>query len=328
VDCAVYDSGHRRPGELALEDAFEAARSGGDSFTWIGLAEPTEDEFVRVQKEFGLHPLAVEDAIKAHQRPKVELYHDTLFVVIKVARYADPEEIVEIGEVMAFLGQRFILTVRHGSGLGLGNVRQSLEERPDVLRLGPGVVLHAVIDRVVDEYEAVVVGLDADVDEIEDAVFRPGRTNHAERIYRLKREVLEFRRAVVPLGPALEKFLRHPAPALIPDDLIPDELRPYLRDVYDHVMRTADQVDQIDGLLSGVLSAQLAQIGVAQNDDMRKISAWVAIAAIPTMLAGIYGMNFRHMPELGWRFGYLYALLVMGGACFALYRMFRRSGWL
>jgi magnesium transporter len=327
VDCAVYDEGHRRPGELALEDAFDAARSGGDSFAWIGLAEPTEDEFVRVQKEFGLHPLAVEDAIKAHQRPKVELYDDSLFVVIKVARYADPEEIVEIGEVMAFLGRHFIVTVRHGSGLGLSDVRTSLESRPEVLTMGPGAVLHAVLDRVVDEYQNVVVGLDGDVDEIEDAVFRPGRSNYAERIYRLKREVLEFRRAVVPLGPALEKFLRHPTP-VVPADLIPEALRPYLRDVYDHVMRAAEQVDQIDGLLSGVLDAQLAQLGVAQNDDMRKISAWVAIAAVPTMLAGIYGMNFRHMPELGWRFGYLYVLLVMGGACFLLYRAFRRSGWL
>ena len=327
VDCAVYDRGRRRPGELALGDAFAAARSGGDSFTWIGLASPTVEEFSQVQKEFGLHPLAVEDAIKAHQRPKVEIYGDTVFVVVKVARYVDPREIVDISELMVFLGERFVVTVRHGQGIGLAEVRRQLEDQPSVLRIGPGAVLHAVVDRVVDEYEQVLGGLELDVEQIEDEVFRPGRTNHAERIYRLKREVLDFRRAVIPLGPALERFLLRPNQVL-PEQVLPDKLRPYLRDVHDHALRAADAVDQIDNLLSGVLDAQLAQIGVAQNDDMRKISAWVAIAAVPTMLAGIYGMNFDHMPELRWRFGYLYVLVVMGVSCLALYRLFRRSGWL
>jgi magnesium transporter len=320
VDCAVYDGGVRRPGSVPVDQLFEAARADG-SFAWIGLQTPTEDEFAQVRREFGLHPLAVEDAIKAHQRPKVEVYGDTMFVVLKPARYVGDGELVEVTEVMLFIGRGFVVTVRHG-GFGLAEVRHDLEGRPDTLRCGPGAVLHAVLDRVVDEYEDVLAKLEDDIDDLEDLVFRPGSGNHAERIYRLKREVLEFRRAVLPLTAPLEKLAGREMPWVAP------ELRPYFRDVYDHVMRAADQVDQLDNLLTSVLGAQLTQVTVAQNDDMRKISAWVAIAAVPTMLAGIYGMNFHHMPELSWSFGYYWILGVMGLACGLLYVLFRRSGWL
>lgn len=327
MDCAVYEDGRRRPGRLRLEDAFEAARSDSASFAWIGLHEPTPREFESVEREFGLHPLAVEDAIKAHQRPKLEVFDDTLFVVLKTARYVDPKEIVDIGQVMVFLGESFVVTVRHGEAGALAGVRHDLEAERELLRCGPGAVLHAVLDRVVDEYADVLAGLDIDVDQIEEQVFQPNQgsqSNHAERIYRLKREVLEFRRAVGPLAPPLERL----ASAARPLPGVHEDLREYFRDVLDHVMRSNEHVDALDGLLSSVLDAQLAQIGVQQNDDMRKISAWVAIAAVPTMLAGIYGMNFVHMPELAWRYGYLYVLLLMGGSCLLLYRAFRKSGWL
>ncbi|MFL6137547.1 MAG: magnesium/cobalt transporter CorA [Frankiaceae bacterium] len=321
VDCAVYDDGVRRPGTPPLDQVFEAAREHDRSFAWIGLSSPTEGEFDQMRVEFGLHQLAIEDAVKAHQRPKIEVYGDTLFVVIKPARYVDRNEIIKVSQIMLFIGRGFVVTVRHG-GVALTDVREELEREPERLRCGPGAVLHAVLDHVVDGYEAALADLDSDIDEVEDEVFRPGRGNHAERIYRMKREVLELRRAVVPLTTPVERLTSREVPWIVP------ELRPYFRDVHDHLMRSADHVDQLDGLLTSVLGAQLTQVTVAQNEDMRKISAWVAIAAVPTMLAGIYGMNFHHMPELSWSFGYYWILGVMAVACTGLYALFRRSGWL
>ena len=322
VDCAVYDSGVRREGELELKEALEAGRSSPDTFVWIGLCKPTEQEFSAVVEEFQLHPLAVEDALHAHQRPKLETYGATLFVVLKAARYVDPDEIVALTEVMLFLGDRFLVTVRHDELDLLADVRRTLEGDPAQLKCGPLGVLHAIVDRVVDDYAVVVRGLNTDIEEIERQVFSEERKNHAQRIYRLKSEVLEFRQAVV----ALDDPLEHLADGKVAEP--ETALREYFRNVHDHLLRVSQRVEAIDNLLSSALTANLAQVGVRQNEDMRKISAWVAIIAMPTMIAGIYGMNFEHMPELGWLFGYPFALVVMATCCIGLYMMFRNRGWL
>ncbi len=318
VDLAVYENGVRRPGELRLDDAFEACRAPG-VFAWIGLVEPTEAEFDAVRREFDLHELAIEDAIEAHQRPKLERYGDSVFLVLKTARYVDGA--ISSGEVQAFLGERFIITVRHG-GTELHHVRLELEQRPDFLRLGPGAVLYAVLDRVVDDYLPVIQAVDTDIREVEAEVFSDTRGNLAERIYGLKREVLLLHDIVTPLGEPLEQV------DAMEFAVINDTLKPYFRDVADHVQRYTREIESYRELLTNVLSANLTRVSVRQNEDTRKISAWAAIIAVPTLVSGIYGMNFEHMPELGWTFGYPLALFAMALACVLLYRQFRRSGWL
>ncbi|HEY8770569.1 MAG TPA: magnesium/cobalt transporter CorA [Thermoleophilaceae bacterium] len=320
VDCAVYEEGKRREGDLSLEEAKEAR--GDRGFVWIGLYEPSEDEFDSIKREFDLHELAVEDAIHAHQRPKLEVYGHTLFVVLKTARYVDPDEVVQLGEILAFLGEDFVITVRHGVASSLEGVRERLESDPEHLKRGPGAVLHAIVDQVVDDYAPAVEGLGEDIEQVEDEVFSPARTNPSERIYKLKREVLEFNRAVAPLTEPVDRLARGRY------ELIHPEVRTYFRDVNDHLVRVHEQVEGYRELLTSVLAANLTQVSVRQNDDMRKISAWVAIAAVPTMIAGIYGMNFEHMPELRWTFGYPLVLGVMLLACVGLYRNFKRVGWL
>ena len=322
VDCSVYDNGVRREGDLPLEEALDAARSSPDSFVWIGLLEPTEQEFAAVSHEFELHPLAVEDAVHAHQRPKLETYGSTLFIVLKAARYVDPAEVVSLSEIMLFLGDGFLITVRHGESSVLGEVRRLLEADPGRLKSGPLGVLHAVVDRVVDDYALVVRGLNTDIEEIERQVFSEERSNHAQRIYRLKAEVLEFRQAVVGFDDPLDGLANGKVAEA------DAALLAYFRDVHDHLLRVAQRVEAIDHLLSSALSANLAQVGVRQNEDMRKISAWVAIVAVPTMIAGVYGMNFEHMPELGWLLGYPFAISLMVTCSVSLYVMFRRRGWL
>ena len=322
TNCAVYDNGLRREGECPLEEALEAARLFPETFVWIALQEPTEDEFASVIKEFDLHPLAVEDAVEAHQRPKLDVYGPTLFMVLKPARYVDPEEIVTLSEIMLFLGEGFVVSVGHGEDTVLDKVRTLLESDPARLKCGPLGVLHAIVDRVVDDYAAVVRGLNTDIDEIEREVFSDERKNHAERIHRLKSEVLEFRQAVVPLADPLEDL----ASGKVAD--AETTLRAYFRDVHDHVLRVSERVETLDNLLGSALDANLAQVGVRQNEDMRKISAWVAIVALPTFIAGLYGMNFEHMPELGWVMGYPFALGLMATCCVALYVLFRRREWL
>ena len=322
VDCAVYGEGRRldRPKNV-LGVRADAAEAGG--FAWVGLVEPTVQEFDAVRREFELHELAVEDAVSAHQRPKLEIYEDTLFLVIKTVRYLGHEELVDIGEVMVFVGPDFLITVRHGEAGGLGEVREHLEQQPELLALGPGAALHAIVDRIVDAYEPVVDGVFEDIEEVEAEVFSPGGGgNPVERIYRLRREVLEFARAAMPLRPALRDLAESGVPNVDP------QLVPYFRDVADHATRVGDQIEAFGALLAGVLQANLTQVSVRQNEDMRKISAWVAIIAVPTAVAGIYGMNFEHMPELGWRFGYPAVLLLILVLCAALYVRFRRVGWL
>ncbi|MDP8937016.1 MAG: magnesium/cobalt transporter CorA [Actinomycetota bacterium] len=321
VDCALYELGSRRPGQLALDDALEAVRSSPGAFVWIGLQQPNEDEIASVSKELELHPLAVEDAVHAHQRPKLETYGETLFCVLKPAVYVDSEEVVRIGELMLFLGPGFVVTVRHGDSSVFADVRADLEADPARLQCGPLGVLYAVVDRVVDDYGVVLLGLNDDIDDIDRQVFSDDRVNHGERIYKLKREVLEFRQAVRPLLDPLEDL----AEGKIKGDMA---LREYFRDVHDHVMRITERVEGVDSLLDGALSANLAQVGVRQNEDMRKITAWVAIIAMPTMIAGVYGMNFEHMPELGWLLGYPFALSIMAVSCLSLYFLFRRREWL
>jgi magnesium transporter len=321
VDCAIYEQGQRRVGAANLEQAYQASRSG-EAFVWIGLYEPTEEEFDSLKREFDLHELAVEDAIKAHQRPKLEVYGDTVFVVLKTARYVDPEEVVELGEILIFIGEGFIITVRHGEASSLHDVRLTLEKDEERLRRGPGAVLHAILDRVVDDYQPAVEGLGQDIEQVEAQVFSSERGNPAERIYKLKREVLEFSRAVSPLIDPVERLAAGKFGVVHP------EIQTYFRDVTDHLLRVNEQIDSYRDLLTSILSANLTQVGVRQNEDMRKISAWVAIVAVPTAIAGIYGMNFDNMPELRWSFGYPLAIAVMLVICTGLYRYFRSSGWL
>jgi magnesium transporter len=275
-----------------------------------------------VRREFDLHELAVEDAIKAHQRPKLESYDDSLLLVLKPARYVDSEEAVELGEILIFLGPGFIVVVRHGQTSRLSEVRRSLEARPEFLALGPSAVLHSIVDRVVDDYGPVVEGLELDIDQVEETVFSADRTNPAERIYYLKREVLEFRRATAPLLNPLNQLAAGPLPQ------VHEDVREYFRDVYDHLMRVNERVESFRDLLTSVLEANLTQVSVRQNEDMRRISAWVAIAVVPTMIAGIYGMNFKNMPELDSAFGYPTVLGVMLAVCSTLYLFFRRRKWL
>jgi magnesium transporter len=320
VDSGVYCDGRRRDEVVAIEGArARAAAHGG--FVWLGLYEPTAEEFDEITTEFGLHELLVEDALKAHQRPKVERYDDVGFVVVKSAAYEVPDDVV-IGEIQFIVGDHFLLTIRHGEGAPLSEVRRRLEADPDLLRLGSAAVLYAVIDAVVDAYAVVITELELDVDEAEEAVFSDDRLNPAERIFGLKRQVLELLRNVVPMG-ELVRDLQHQAPHLVGHEL---ELQ--FRDVDDHLQRVLSRLELVRDLLTDALNANLAQVGVRQNSDMRTISAWAAIIAAPTMLAGVWGMNFTHMPELEWVGGYPVAIGSMLLAVLLLWRRFRRAGWI
>jgi magnesium transporter len=321
VDCAVYSQGKRQPGNLDLHDAFEAA-AGPDNFVWIGLHEPSAEEFDDVMKEFGLHPLAVEDAVHAHQRPKLELYGDHLFVVAKTARYDDPSESIEFAEVLIFAGDGFVITVRHGQASPLARVRQDIDTNVEHCKLGPLAVVHAILDRIVDDYMPVLDGIDNDIEEAEDQVFATERNNPAERIYKLKRQVLFLYRSIEALLEALVSLRlgKHPFQG--------QDLEHYFRDVEDHVRKELTRADGQREMLSDALNVNLAQLSVRQNEDMRTISGWAAVAAVPTMLAGIWGMNFTEMPELDEWWGYPMALgLIVVSAMTLLYAL-RRKGWL
>ncbi|MFF9818890.1 magnesium/cobalt transporter CorA [Streptomyces sp. NPDC014006] len=329
VDCAIYSDGRRTEGPGDFSDALEEARAAG-GFVWVGLYEPSEPEFDRVTQEFGLHPLAVEDALKAHQRPKLEVYDDSLFLVLKPVVYEPESDTVSAGEVMVFLGDGFVVTVRHGEGSPLGAVRQRLEHEPELLGKGPTSVMYAIADAVVDHYLDVATELQTDLEELETEVFSPssGGTRHtASRIYTFKRQVLEFRRATGPLAKPLSRMAGAGEYGVnVP--FVADKARPFFRDVSDHLTRVNESVEGLDRLVSDILSAHLAQMSVRQNDDMRKISAWAAMAAVPTMIAGIYGMNFDHMPELHWVWSYPAVIIVMVGLVVLLYRLFKRRGWM
>lgn len=329
VDCAIYTHGHRSEGPEDLSDALDEARAVG-GFVWIGLYEPSEREFDLVTEEFGLHPLAVEDALKAHQRPKLEVYADSLFMVLKPVVYEPESDTVSAGEVMVFVGDGFVVTVRHGEGSPLAAVRHRLEEEPEMLDKGPTAVLYAISDATVDHYLEVATELQTDLEELEAEVFSPGgggSRNTASRIYTFKRQILEFRRATGPLALPLTRLAgTGQFGGKLP--FVEDKARPFFRDVNDHLARVNESVEALDRLVSDVLSAHLAQMSVRQNDDMRKISAWAAMAAVPTLIAGIYGMNFGDMPELHWLWGYPTVILLMAVLEVVLYRLFKRRGWL
>lgn len=325
VHCAIYRDGRRIEGPEDHAGALAAARAAGKgSFVWIGLFEPTVEELDQVSEEFSLHPLAVEDAVSAHQRPKVEAYQGSLFVALKTLGYHPGGHAVTSGEVMVFAGEDFVMTVRHGTDSPLGELREELERQPELLKYGPSAVLHSVCDTVVDGYVDVAVGLQADLDELEADVFAPTRVGRdtAGRIYGYKRQLVTVRRATGPLLDPMLRLERGGVPFVRPEAL------PYLRDVADHLAKANDQVEGMDRLLSDILSANLAQVSVQQNNDMRKISAWAALAAVPTMIAGVYGMNFEHMPELHQPWGYPAAVALMVTVCAVLHRVFKRHDWL
>jgi magnesium transporter len=328
VDCAVYVEGVRLPGRWTHDSALSEVRRRGDGFVWIGLHEPDSEQITGIADVFGLHELAVEDAVHAHQRPKLERYDEVLFMVLKTVSYlghAEPTtvtEIVETGEIMVFVGRDFVVTVRHGNHSGLQDVRRRLEDDPEQLALGPAAVLHAIADRIVDAYLAVTEAIEDDIDEMETEVFSPRSQVDAEQIYVMKREVLELRRAVVPLATPLRKLTEGYS------SLVPHEVRSYFRDVDDHLVTVVDRIAGFNELLTTLVDAALAKITLRQNSDMRKITAYVAIISVPTMIAGIYGMNFEHMPELGWRYGYPLVLLLIAVSCSVLFRTFRRNRWL
>ncbi|MEV1062438.1 magnesium and cobalt transport protein CorA [Streptomyces sp. NPDC050263] len=334
VDCAVYRDGSRvacTQSPTPQEAMRQVRRDGG--FVWIGLHEPTEAEFAGIAAEFGLHPLAVEDAVQAHQRPKLERYDDSLFTVFKTIHYIEHDrleansEVVETGEVMCFTGKDFFITVRHGGQGSLRALRHRLQDDPELLIKGPSAVLHAIADHVVDGYIAVADAVQDDIDEVETEVFSPGRKGSprgtdAGRIYQLKREVLEFKRAVSPLLRPMQLLSERPMRLIDPD------IQKYFRDVADHLARVQEQVVGFDELLNSILQANLAQASVAQNEDMRKITSWAAIIAVPTMVCGVYGMNFDYMPELHWKFGYPVVMSAMVALCFGIHRTLKRNGWL
>jgi magnesium transporter len=325
VDCAIYRDGQRsqEPQDLAQVGA---ACMDGDGTAWIGLSSPSAEEFAEVAQMFGLHDLAVEDAVDAHQRAKLERYGETLFCVLRPARYLDESETVEFGELHVLAGPRFVITVRHDEIPDLRAVRHSLEARPDVLRRGPVAVLHAIMDRVVDDYAPVVAGVENDVDEIELEVFGGGR-DVSRRIYQLTREVIAFQRAVTPLPEMIVQLMDDPA--------VGDEEGRYLRDVRDHALRVQEQADGFRQLLHNILNVNLtletqalSQASIAQSEEVKKISAWAAILFAPTVVGTIYGMNFEHMPELEWRLGYPLAIALMVAVSLSLYLLFKRRRWI
>ncbi|WP_329278405.1 magnesium and cobalt transport protein CorA [Streptomyces sp. NBC_01451] len=329
VNCVAYEDGVRVPAGRDLVDAVRRVRKSEEGFVWLGLHEPTDQEFAGIAQLFDLHPLAVEDAVDAHQRPKLERYGETLFAVFKTVCYVEhaeltaTSEVVNTGEIMVFVGREFVITVRHGRHGSLGPLREGLEADPQQLAKGPAAVLHAIADHVVDDYLHVTDAVQADIDQVETDVFATnGARADPGRIYQLKRELLELKRAVAPLHRPLQELATRPIRVIDP------EIQAYFRDVADHQIRATEQIAAFDELLNSILQAHLAQVTVAQNEDMRRITAWAAVIAVPTMVCGVYGMNFDHMPELRWRFGYPLVIGLISVVCLTLYRSFRRNGWL
>lgn len=322
IDCATYCHGRREEvphDPQGLRDAVAALSADDDprSFLWVGLHDPTAEELNAFAGPLNLHPLAVEDALEAHQRPKVERYSEHLFMSIRTVEYRDDN--VDTNEINMFLGQNFLLTVRKGSGHDLRKVRKRAESNVEELEHGATAALYAVVDSVVDDYEWVATELEQDVVEVESSVFSHERTSDSSRIYRLKRETLEFRRAVMPLRDPIGRFAA---------GSMPEDAQPYFRDIADHLSRVAESIDNTDKLLDNALNAHLAQLALQQNDDMRKLAAGATLFAIPTAIFGWYGMNFLHMPELAWKYGYPLVIGFTAAVCIVTYRKFRKSGWL
>lgn len=332
VDSGIYIDGMRLPGTYspssALAKVNEAEQTGQTAFTWIGLHEPGHDQMQELADVFGLHPLTVEDAVHAHQRPKLERYDEILFLVLKTVNYVPHEsvahahKIIETGEIMVFVGPNFVLTVRHGEYCGLGEVRSRMDTECDRMRLGPPTVMHAVADHVVGQYRKVTELMETDIDTIEEVTFTPGHVIDVEQIYQVKREVVELRRSVTPLSAPFQRLQSEYA------DLVTKEIRRGLRDVGDRQAQAADQIAGYDETLSSLASAAAIQADLQLNTDMRKISAWAAILTVPTLITGYYGMNFPHMPIQQRAWGFPVTLAIMAGVCLVLYRAFRRNHWL
>ncbi|MFJ9645789.1 magnesium and cobalt transport protein CorA [Streptomyces sp. NPDC004244] len=336
IDSAVYREGRRVATPATLTETFRRLREQPGRMAWIGLHRPTETELLSLAEEFNLHELAVEDALEAHQRPKLERYGDTLFVVLRAARYLDAPEEVEFSELHIFVGPDFLITVRHGAAPDLPAVRRRMEETPELLSLGPEAALYAILDAVVDGYAPVVEGVQNDMDEIETEVFR-GDPEVSRRIYELSREMVEFQRATRPLVAMLHGLM-----AGFAKYGTDEELQRYLRDVADHVTHTSERVDGFRQALTEILTVNatlvsqqqnaetraLAEAGFEQNEEIKKISAWAAILFAPTLVGTIYGMNFENMPELHWAAGYPFAILLMAVVCVSLYVIFKKRDWL
>jgi magnesium transporter len=321
VACAAYADG-RRVADVPLADISEVLRVP-DRFVWVSLEEPDAALLATLQEEFGLHELAVEDALRAHQRPKIEQYGDSLFIVLRTAR-TDPETgRPELGEAHFFLGQRFLVAVRHGPATFDGEVRARCEANPHLLAKGPGFALYALMDMIVDQYFPVVDALEGELEAIEEEIFGEEFTAATtERLYRLKKGLLDVKRAVAPLLEVCSRLTRFDLTT------IHEDMHPYFRDVYDHTIRLNEMVDVLRELVTGALEAKLALVSVAQNESMKKLAAWGAIIGVPTLIAGVYGMNFEFMPELKWLLGYPFAMAAMVVACGYLYVHFKRVGWL
>lgn len=336
LDNALYVDGHRVDTPSSLADAFEKLKSTRGSMAWIGLYRPKDWELAKLAEEFDLHELALEDAIVGHQRPKADRYDDTLFVVLRAARYLDAEEEVAFGEVHVFVGPNYVITVRHAESPDLGAVRRRMESDPELLRAGPQAVLYAILDAVVDGYAPVVAGLQKDIDEIEVQVFG-GDPEVSRRVYELSGEVIEFQRATRPLVPMVEGLIRNAGRYGADEDL-----RSYLRDVADHATTVSERVADFRQNLNDILvvnstlvtqaqnaeMAKMTEVSVQQGEEVKKISAWAAILFAPTLVGTIYGMNFDVMPEIHWTFGYPFAVMLMGAVCVLLYLVFKRRGWL
>lgn len=321
VDSALYQKGIRVKDAGDISDFVEEARKDG-GFVWVGLASPTQEEFDHVVGELNFHPLAVEDAISAQQRPKIDEYGGLTFIVIKTVFYDESRSAITTGELMCFVDPHFIVIVRHGEGSPLASVRQEIETRPEFLAQGPFAVLHAVADRVIDGYTTIAAELENDVIQLENKVFGGNRKTFSQEIYFLKREIIEYRHAIEPLIMPLQKLVSETYL------LTPELLKPFFRDTLDHLQRACEHASGMDSLLSSALQADLAHIQVRQNEDVRRISAWVALAAGPTMVAGIYGMNFEFMPELGWKLSYPLLLVGLASMSGFLFYKFRKSKWL
>ncbi|MFI7598917.1 magnesium and cobalt transport protein CorA [Actinoplanes sp. NPDC049681] len=326
VDCAVYHGGKRRPGLSHYADAAQAARRQRDAFVWLGLHEPDESTMASIAAVFGLHHLTADQAAAAGHRPAAETLGDVTRLVLRTARYVEHEEltatseVVDTGDVTVLIGPHFVITIRHGAAGALKPVRNDLEARPAMLAAGPWSVAYAVCDRMVDLYLEVAGHVERDLEALEAVAFAADKAPDIAHVYQLKREMVEFKRAVLPLQEPLQRLLDH--------GVVPDALYPYLVDVRGRLGRAVDRVAGFDDLLNSILQARLAQVSVDQNNDMRKIASWAAIAAVQTAIAGIYGMNFKVMPGLDWQYGYPAVLLLMAVASVVLYRRLKRVGWL
>ncbi|MGH1563105.1 magnesium/cobalt transporter CorA [Mumia sp. DW29H23] len=325
LDCAAYRDEKAVHSSSSFDGLAEVAATltGPADFVWVLLQDPTYEEFRELETVFGLHPLAVEDAVTAHQRPKIDVYKDSAFLVLRSLEYDKVSNEVLMSEVAMFIGAHYAITVRHGSWPQLDQIRDRADKQPDLVKYGSVSAAYHVVDAVVDEYQVIAEELTEDVEEVETAVFSQEPPASTARVYPLKRELLEFRKAVVPIHAPLQDLLGGRAKWSVPEGLLP-----YFRDIADHLVHARGTLDVLDGLLDNVMAARATQISVQQNDDMRKLAAYAAMFAAPTLVAGVYGMNFDDMPELHWALGYPMALLLMVGSVTVLWRLFKRSGWL